>query len=130
MKTQTIKHAITASTILALSFSMNVFAADYDTSADHNHGGLSSDENMKMRHNMGMQGKMPMQGGMKARMEAMQAEMQAIVNTQDRAKRQAMFTAHKQKMKGMMGMMQKMHGDCKPGMKGAKSSLDHQGEAD
>ena len=124
---------------LVSGLAMNAYATDYDSSSDHKHGGMSSDENMQMRAGgMKMSGKTPMQGDMQSRMKAMrakmQAEMQAIVNTDDKAKRQAMFAAHKQKMQGMMNRMQNMHGDCNPSMKGmmnkGKTAVGHQGETD
>jgi len=66
---------------------------------------------------------------MQTKMQAkMQAEMQTIINTEDRAKRLALFAAHKEKMKGMMGMMQNMHGsDCNKMQRGGVA---HQGETD
>jgi len=103
-----------------VGLSINAYAVDYDSSADHNHGGMLSDENMKMRADMARQGNMPDQ------MKTMRAQMQAIVDTDDKAKRLALFTAHKQKMQGMMKNMQ---GNCN-NMKKGKSTINHQGETD
>jgi hypothetical protein len=81
--------------LLAAALSMGAYANEAGSHAEH-----STEASKKMD--------MPMQ----EKMKAMQAEMQAIIDTEDTAKRKELFTAHKEKMKGMMGMMQKMHGDC------------------
>ena len=116
-----------AAAIFVVGLSGSAFASDYDTSADHNHGGNTSDTSYPMNMAKGNPQKEQM-------MKAMQAEMQTIIDTEDKAKRQALFTAHKEKMQGMKGMMQNnMQGDCngKAGMmeKGSKP-IDHQAETD
>ena len=116
------KIAIISATILTAALSMNTYAdSSYNSDTDHDHVASSSHEHTSDN---------PMSGKMKAMREKMQAEMQTIINTEDKAKRQAMFAAHKKKMKGMMGMMQKMHAaDCNK-MKHGKSDVNHQGESD
>ena len=115
--------AIVSGSVLALALSFNAFAdAGYNSDTDHDHVGNTSGEHTS--------GKPSMMGKMNAMRAKMQAEMQAIINTEDKAKRQAMFAAHKEKMKGMMSMMQNMQGsDCNK-MQHGKSTIGHQGEAD
>ncbi|HHL18931.1 MAG TPA: hypothetical protein ENJ33_04280 [Thiothrix sp.] len=94
--------------LLAMSLSMGAYANE----AEHaGHAGHTDEAGKKMD--------MPMQEKMKAMRAKMQAEMQTIIDTEDTAKRKELFAAHKEKMKGMMGMMKKMHGGC-GGMHGDK----------
>lgn len=92
MKTKTSLTTLISVAVLALGLSIGAYAAEAN-----NH---TAETGKKMD--------MPM----KAKMATMQAEMQTIIDTEDTAKRKELFEAHKAKMQGMMGMMQKMHSDC------------------
>jgi len=95
--------------VLTAGLSMNAYA--------------DSDTNHSTMHETGKSG-MPNEGMMKA----MQAKMQTIINTEDTSKRKALFAAHKEKMQGMMGMMQ---ANCNNKGSMAKTKApDHQGETD
>jgi hypothetical protein len=78
--------------LLAAVLSMGAYANEHAE-----HAGHADEAGKKMD--------MPMNDKMKA----MQAEMQAIIDTEDMTKRKELFAAHKEKMHGMMG---KMHAGC------------------
>jgi hypothetical protein len=107
--------ALLSATILTAGLSLNALA-DYDSDTDHDHTSKNSETHSSPN---------PMQ----EKMKAMQAEMQAIIDTEDTARRKAMFAAHKTKM---MGMMQNMKGNCGKGMmmQHDKPEIDHQAETD
>ena len=132
MKIKTMLTTLISTTALIAGLSISAYAGNgsdsHDSHKDHNHTGQTTDHDAKKA--------MPMKGMMQERMKAMQAEMQTIIDTEDKAKRQALFTAHKAKMQGMMGMMQNMHGDCNSKMdmkdmkKAGSKDIDHQAETD
>lgn len=106
------------------NFSQHRFCNDFNSGFIMSaYADSDTDTNHSTMHETGKSG-MPNEGMMKA----MQAEMQTIINTEDTAKRKALFAAHKEKMQGMMGMMQ---ANCNNKLSMVKTTApDHQGETD
>ena len=96
-------HSITTlilSSFVIVTLSMGSASAG---DADHNHG----DKDEPSMHAMpAVEATAHNDENKQDMMTAMQAEMQAIIDTEDKAKRQALFSAHKEKMQGMMKKMQ------------------------
>ncbi len=131
MKIKSIITTLVPAMILITGLSMSAYADSehkHVAKDDHSHSEMAAGHDSKMA--------MHKKGGMQENMKAMQAEMQTIIDTEDKAERQALFTAHKEKMKSKMEMMQSMHGDChgKDGMKSmmkkGTKTIDHQAETD